>query len=80
MPKYVMSCKICHDFEEYCIWKGQATNVKVCKKCSTFLALNNSYKGWYEPHDEPGSWLSQFISVSLVYRKKNFCQFLLLLK
>ena len=33
------SCKRCHDFEKYCVWKGQVTKEEVCKKTSTFLAL-----------------------------------------
>ena len=33
------SCKRCRDFEEYSVWKGQATKEEKCKKSSTFLAL-----------------------------------------
>ena len=33
------SCKRSYDFEEYCVWKGQATKEEVCEKSSTFLAL-----------------------------------------
>ena len=29
----------CHDFEEYSVWKGQATKEEKCKNSSTFLAL-----------------------------------------
>ena len=53
VPCFVVPCSgvpgfiVCHTFEEYCVWKGQATKEEVCKSNSTFLALSNWFKGWW---------------------------------
>ena len=31
------SCRRCHDFEEYCVWKSQPTKEEVCKKSFFWL-------------------------------------------
>ena len=50
------SYKRCHNFEDYYLWKGQATKEELCKNFSTFLELKHLKDD--EPGDELGSWLS----------------------
>ena len=62
------SYKRCHNFEEYCIWIGQATKEEVCKSNSTFFALKRFIWDDELGDDEPIQFL---LLLSKVLSKKK---------
>ena len=74
------SYKRSHDFEEYCVWKGQATKEELSKNGSAFLVLKQFIERMMnqEMSREVGC-LNSLLSRFFIYKMFYF-QFLLLLK